>query len=233
LEQNSPIRVVVGEDQPLFRAGVVHVLRDAGFDVVGVAADAKMLVAKARAHAPEVAVIDIQMPPGLVDDGLRAALEIRSGEPAIAVLILSQFLEDRYAIELLGEHPGGVGYLLKDRLANVDSFVDAVRRVVRGESVVDPEVVARLVRRRRGHDPIGQLTPRERDVVAVMAQGRSNQGIAEALVVTESAVERHVTSIFSKLDLPQHAGDHRRVLAVLQYLRLNGARRGVADGPAA
>jgi DNA-binding NarL/FixJ family response regulator len=226
--ETSPIRVVVGEDQPLFREGVIHVLREAGFDVVGAAGDAKMLVAKTRAHSPDVAVIDIHMPPGLGDDGLRAALDIRSGDPGIAVLVLSQFLEDRYAIELLGDRPDGVGYLLKDRLADTGVFVDAVRRVVRGEAVVDPEVVARLVRRRRGHDPIDQLSPRERDVVGLMVQGRSNRGIADALVVTDSAVERHVTSIFSKLGLPQDAGDHRRVLAVLTYLRVDPLGGGPA-----
>jgi DNA-binding NarL/FixJ family response regulator len=221
LLSTSPIRVVVGEDQPLFREGVVHVLRESGIDVVGAAGDALTLVATTRTHSPDVAVVDIHMPPDLGDDGLQAALEIRSGDPSIAVLVLSQFLEDRYAVELLGDRPDGVGYLLKDRLGDTGVFVDAVRRVARGESVVDSEVVARLVRRRRGHDPIEQLSPRERDVVGLMAQGRSNRGIAEALVVTDSAVERHVTSIFAKLGLPLDAGDHRRVLAVLQYLRMD------------
>jgi DNA-binding NarL/FixJ family response regulator len=219
---------VVGEDQPLFREGVVHVLRESGFDVVGAAADAPALVATTRAHSPDVAVVDIHMPPDLGDDGLQAALEIRSEDPSIAVLVLSQFLEDRYAIELLGDRPDGVGYLLKDRLGDTGVFVDAVRRVARGESVVDPEVVALLVRRRRGHDPIDLLSPRERDVVGLMAQGRSNRGIGEALVVTDSAVERHVTSIFSKLGLPLDAGDHRRVLAVLQYLKTDTWSDGVA-----
>jgi DNA-binding NarL/FixJ family response regulator len=210
--------VVVGEDQPLFREGVVHVLRDAGLDVVAEAGDAPDLVRKARAHSPDVAVIDIQMPPNFGEDGLRAAEEIRTIVPAIGVLVLSHFLEDRYAIDLLGDRPDGVGYLLKDRLSDVGTFVDAVRQVARGGSVIDAEVVGRLVGRRRRHDPLDDLTPREREVLALMAEGKSNEGIAEALVVTVSAVERHVTGIFSKLGLPNQGNSHRRVLAVLLYL---------------
>jgi DNA-binding NarL/FixJ family response regulator len=219
LDAHSPIRVVVGEDQPVFREGVVHVLEAAGLEVVGAAASADDLARKARAHAPDVVVADIQMPPNLGDDGLRAVREIRTIVPSIAVLVLSQFLEDRYAIELLGDRPEGVGYLLKDRLADVDSFVRAVRRVALGGSVIEPEVVGRLVGRRGAHDPIDDLTCRQREVLRLMAQGKSNHGIAEALVVTVSAVERQVTNIFADLGLPQDAQEHRRVLAVLRYLR--------------
>jgi DNA-binding NarL/FixJ family response regulator len=211
--------LVVGEDQALFREGVVHVLRASGFDVVATTDNADDLVRKVRAHSPDVAVVDIQMPPRFSDDGLRAAREIRTIRPAIAVLVLSQFLEDSYAIDLLGDRPEGVGYLLKDRVSDVGSFAEAVRRVVRGGSVMDAEVVRGLVGRRRTLDPVDELTVREREVLQLMGQGRSNQGIADALVVTVSAVERHVTSIFAKLGLPNEAQDHRRVLAVLTYLR--------------
>jgi DNA-binding NarL/FixJ family response regulator len=218
MEMPSPMRVVVGEDQPLFREGVVHVLREAGLDVVAVADNARDLVRKTRAHLPDIVIIDIQMPPDFQDDGLSAAREIRTIEPSIAVLVLSQFLEDRYAIALLGDRPEGVGYLLKDRLADVGTFTDAVYRVARGGSAIDAAVVGRLVDRRSRHDPIDELTSRERDVLGLMAEGRSNQGIAGTLVVTVSAVERHVTNIFVKLGLPREAQDHRRVLAVLRYL---------------
>ncbi|HWE10939.1 MAG TPA: response regulator transcription factor [Solirubrobacteraceae bacterium] len=211
-------RVVVGEDQPLFRAGVVHVLKASGFDVVAQAGDAEDLVRKARAHSPDLAVVDIQMPPNLRDDGLRAALEIRQSDPTISVLILSHFLEDRYALALLDDRPEGAGYLLKDRVFDVDSFVDAVHRVSRGGSVVDSEVVSRLVGHRRAHDPIDELTRREREVLGLMAEGKSNRGIAGDLVVTVSAVERHVTSIFATLGLNRDMHEHKRVIAVLRYL---------------
>lgn len=194
-------------------------LTAAGFDVVAATGNAEDLVRKALAHAPDVIVVDIQMPPGFTDDGLRAAREIRAARPATAVLVLSQFLEDRYAIELLDDRPEGKGYLLKDRIADAESFADAVRRVARGGSVIDAEVVGRLVGQRRADDPLDTLTNREREVLGLMAQGRSNQGIADELVVTVSAVERHVTSIFSRLGLPRDTQEHRRVLAVLQYLR--------------
>lgn len=213
------MRVVVGEDQPLVLEGVVHVLREAGFDVVGVAADADDLIRKTRAHKPAVVVTDIQMPPNRSDDGLRAARQIRQRQPGVGVLVLSQFLEDRYALELVGDRPEGVGYLLKDRVGDITSFTEAVRRVAGGGTVLDPAVVARLVGRRRNRSAVEDLSPRERDVLALMAEGRSNQGIAEALVVTVPAVERHVTSIFAKLELPPTTESHRRVLAVLEYLR--------------
>lgn len=219
MASRSPIRVVVGEDQPLFREGVVQILRGAGFDVVASAADAPELVLKARAHRPDVAVIDIQMPPHFSDDGLLAAKEIRAATPRVGILILSQFLDDHYAMDLLGDEPEGVGYLLKDRVADVATLADAVCSVARGDSVVDPQVVGLLVGRRSRRDPVEELTPREREVLTLMAQGKSNPGIADALVVTVSAVERHVTSIFAKLDLGDDPHGHRRVLAVLRYLR--------------
>ena len=197
----------------------MRVLEEAGLEVVAVAGDAEDLVRKAGAHHPDVVITDIQMPPDLTDDGLRAALQIRSTQPEVGVMVLSQFLEDRYALDLVGERAEGVGYLLKDRVGDLALFIDAVRRVARGGSALDPEVVQRMVGRRREGGPLDELTPREREVLGLMAEGRSNQGIADALVVTVAAVERHVTSIFSKLGLQQAPEDHRRVLAVLQYLR--------------
>jgi DNA-binding NarL/FixJ family response regulator len=215
----APIRVVVGEDQPLVREGIVRVLEEAGLEVVGLAADAEDLVRKAGAHHPDVVITDIQMPPDMTDDGLRAAQRIRSSQAAVGVVVLSQFLEDRYALDLVGDRAQGVGYLLKDRVGDLALFIDAVRRVARGGSALDPEVVQRMVGRRREGGPLDELTPREREVLGLMAEGRSNQGIADQLIVTVAAVERHVTSIFSKLGLHQAPEDHRRVLAVLQYLR--------------
>src|SRR3954447_2248631 len=211
------LRVVVGEDQPLVRAGVVRALEEEGFEVVAVAGDAPDLIRKTRAHKPDVVVTDIQMPPDLTDDGLRAALEIRATQPDVGVIVVSQFLEDRYPLELVGDRAKGVGYLLKDRVGDLPSFIDAVQRVANGGSVFDPAVVGRMVGRKRDNSPIDLLTPRERDVVALMAQGRSNHGIAQELVVTVAAVERHVTNIFDKLELPKARDDHRRVLAVLRY----------------
>jgi len=219
VETHSPIRVVVGEDQPLFREGLVHVLRGAGFEVVASAGDAPELVRKARAYTPDVAIVDIHMPPRFEDDGLVAAKEIRASVPTVGILVLSQFLDDRYAVDLLGDRPEGAGYLLKDRVADVAMLADAVTTVARGGSVVDPQVVGLLVGRRRKRDPIDDLTPRERDVLALMAQGKTNPGIADSLVVTVSAVERHVTGIFVKLGLGEDCVGHRRVLAVLCYLR--------------
>ena len=211
-------RVVVGEDQPLYREGVIHVLREAGLDVVAEAGNADDLIRKTRAHRPDVAVIDIRMPPSFSDDGLRAAREIRSIQPSVAVLMLSQFLDTRYAIELLSDRPGGVGYLLKDRLVETTSFVDAVRHVARGGSMIDPEVIGHVLGRRRGARPLDTLTAREREVLGLMAEGLSNEGIAERLVVTISAVERHITSLFNKLGLNGDRRSHRRVHAVLSFL---------------
>ena len=213
------VRVVVGDDEPLVREGVVRVLEGAGFEVVGVAADAPDLVRKTNAHRPDVVVTDIQMPPDRTDDGLRAAIEIRRSRPETGVVVLSQFLEDRYALELVGDRADGVGYLLKERVVDLGLFTESVRRVAAGGSALDPEVVQRMVGRRRAASPLDELTPRERDVMALMAEGRSNGGIAAELVVTVAAVERHVTSIFEKLELRPASEDHRRVLAVLQYLK--------------
>ena len=215
----KPLRVVVGEDEPLVRAGVVTVLEEAGFEVVGVAADAADLARKVNAHEPDVVVADIQMPPRHSDDGLRVAKQIRADHPDIGVVILSQHLETRYALELVGEGAKGVGYLLKERVGDLSLFTAAVRRVARGGSALDPEVVERLVSRPRIAGKIGDLTPRERDVLALMAQGRSNAGIATELSVTVGAVENHVTAIFDKLGLRPQPELHRRVLAVLEYLK--------------
>ena len=209
---------MVGEDQALTREGIVHVLEEGGFDIVATAADAEELLRKTRAHMPDVVVTDIQMPPTLTDDGLRAAQAIRAELPEIGVLVLSQFLEARYALDLVGERARGVGYLLKDRVGDLDTFVDAVRRVASGGSALDPDVVQSMIGRQRIDDPIDELTGREREVLALMAEGRSNKGIAEQLVVTVAAVERHVTSIFGKLGMRPATEDHRRVLAVLGYL---------------
>jgi DNA-binding NarL/FixJ family response regulator len=213
------VRVVVADDSVLLREGVVRLLEENGFEVVGQAGDAEDLIRKVRAHKPDVAVVDIRMPPTNTDDGLRAALEIRAELPDTGVLVLSQYVEEGYALDLVGESAGGVGYLLKDRVADVDRFVDSVRRVADGGSALDPEVVSQLVGRARRDDPIDELTPREREVLELMAEGRSNGAIAEHMVVTERAVEKHVTSIFGKLGLAPAPEDHRRVLAVLAFLR--------------
>ena len=218
MTQQARLRVVVGEDQPLVREGIVHVLTEAGMDVVGVAGDATTLLDQARRHCPDVVVTDIQMPPDRTDDGLRAAQTIRATQPDVGVMVLSQFLEDRYALDLVGDRADGVGYLLKDRVGDLPTFVDAVRRVARGGSWLDPLVVQRMVGRRRALSPMDRLTGREREVLGLIAEGRSNQGIADALVVTPAAVERHISSIFSKLGLYPHRQAHRRVLAVLHYL---------------
>ena len=213
------MRVVVADDSVLLREGVVRLLTENGFDVVGQAGDAEDLIRKVRAHKPDVAVVDIRMPPTNTDDGLRAALEIRAELPDTGVLVLSQYVEEGYALDLVGESAGGVGYLLKDRVADVERFVDSVRRVADGGSALDPEVVSQLVGRARRDDPLEQLTPREREVLTLMAEGRSNNAIAQHMVVTERAVEKHVTSIFGKLGLAPAPEDHRRVLAVLAFLR--------------
>ncbi|HEV2982106.1 MAG TPA: response regulator transcription factor [Solirubrobacteraceae bacterium] len=215
----EPLRVVVGEDEPLVRKGIVAVLQEAGFEVVAVAADATDLVRKTGAHKPDVVVTDIQMPPGNTDDGLRAAQLIRVNQPDVGVIMLSQYLEARYALELVGDRAEGVGYLLKHRVGDLSLFTDAVRRVARGGSALDPEVVERMVARPRGAGPMTELTPREREVLALMAEGRSNASIAAAMTVTVGAVENHVTAIFDKLGLRPEPDTHRRVLAVLKYLK--------------
>jgi DNA-binding NarL/FixJ family response regulator len=212
------MRVVIAEDSVLLREGIARLLEDAGIEVAGQAGDAEDLMRKVRAHKPDLAVVDIRMPPTHVDEGLRAAAEIRSELPDTGVLVLSQYIEERYAMRLLGDGAEGVGYLLKDRVADVDTFVDAARRVAAGGSALDPEVVAKMVGRRRADDPLENLTPREREVMELMAQGLSNRAICERMVVTERAVERHVTSIFAKLGLRETGHDHRRVLAVLRFL---------------
>jgi DNA-binding NarL/FixJ family response regulator len=213
------LRVVLADDSVLLREGVARLLGEAGFEVVGQAGDAEDLLRKVRAHRPDVAVVDVRMPPTHTDEGLRAAVQIRRELPGTGVLVLSQIVEDAYALELVAENAEGVGYLLKDRVADLDRFADAVRRVGEGGSALDPEVVAQLLGRRRRDDPLEELTPREREVLELMAEGRSNHAIAEQMVVTERAVEKHVTSIFSKLGLPPAPEDHRRVLAVLTFLR--------------
>ena len=212
-----PMRVVLGEDSLLLRAGVARLLEDAGIEVVGQAGDFDDVLRKVRAHKPDVAIVDIKMPPTHTDEGLKAALIIRSELPGTAVLVLSQYVEREYASELLAENAEGVGYLLKERVADLDRFIDAVRRVADGGSALDPEVVSQMLARRSA-GPLDQLTAREREVLALMAEGRSNHAIASELVVTERAVEKHVTGIFGKLGLPATAEDHRRVLAVLAYL---------------
>jgi DNA-binding NarL/FixJ family response regulator len=219
MSEERALRVVIGEDQALLREGVVRLLADAGFEVVAEAADAPDLVRKVGAHKPDVAIVDVQMPPGNTDDGLRAAIEIRDLQPGVGVLVLSQFAEERYALDLIGDSAEGVGYLLKDRVADFANFADAVRRVAKGGSALDPTVVSRMLGRRRRDDPLEQLTPREREVLELMAEGRSNRGIAEVMVVTPNAVEKHVTSIFAKLGVSEAPADHRRVLAVLTFLR--------------
>jgi DNA-binding NarL/FixJ family response regulator len=219
MADTPPLRVVVGEDQPLVRAGVVHALEEDGFEIVAVAEDAPDLLRKTRAHKPDVVVTDIQMPPDSTDDGLRAAMEIRATQPGIGVVVLSQSLEDRYALDLVGDRAGGVGYLLKERVGDLALFTDAIRRVARGGSALDPEVVQRMVGRRRAGSPLEDLTPRELQVLGLMAEGRSNRGIADELIVTVPAVERHITSIFGKLALRAVPEDHRRVLAVLEFLK--------------
>jgi DNA-binding NarL/FixJ family response regulator len=216
---SDPLRVVIGEDDVLMREGIARVLGEAGYDVAAVAGDADDLLRKALAHRADVVVADVQMPPGHGDDGLRAATEVRKRRPDTAVLILSKFYEEDYALDLIGERPEGVGYLLKERIGDVHAFVDAVGRVAAGGSALDPEVVGRMLGRRRRSGPLDDLSPRERDVLAAMAEGKSNHGIAEQLVITEASVEKHVTNIFHKLGLGPSHTDHRRVLAVLTYLR--------------
>jgi DNA-binding NarL/FixJ family response regulator len=212
------VRVVLAEDSVLLREGVARLLREAGFEVVGQASNADELLLKVRSYSPDVAIVDIRMPPTHTDEGLRAAQEIRERHPGTGVLVLSQYAEPAYAMELLSESAEGVGYLLKDRVSDVNDFCAAVRRVAEGGSALDPTVVSQLVGRRRRDDPVSDLTPRETEVLELMAEGRSNQAIGERLFITPRAVEKHVTSIFGKLGLAAAAEDHRRVLAVLAYL---------------
>ncbi len=211
--------MVIADDSVLLREGIVRLLEESDFEVVGQAGDAEDLLRKVGAHKPDVAVVDVRMPPTHTDEGLRAARRIRAEHPATAVLVLSQYVEEAYALELLSESSERTGYLLKDRISDVASFTDALRRVANGGSALDPEVVGLLLGRRRRDDPLAALTPREREVLGLMAEGRSNSGMAAALVVSERAVEKHVTAILSKLDLPPAVEDHRRVLAVLAFLR--------------
>ncbi len=220
------MRVVVADDSVFVRAGVVRLLEGAGFEVVAQAGDAEDLVRKVSAHRPDVAVIDVRMPPTHTDDGLRAAIKLRAEQPGVGLLVLSQYVEEDSAHELLGGGAKGVGYLLKDRVSDVERFVDAVRRVGSGGSVLDPEVVSQLLGRRSGEGELEELTAREREVLAAMAEGLSNHAIAERLVVSEGAVEKHVTSIFGKLGLAATTDAHRRVLAVLAYLRAPAVPNG-------
>jgi DNA-binding NarL/FixJ family response regulator len=212
------MRVVVADDSVLLREGVVRLLEEAGFEVVAQAGDAEDLMRKVRAHKPDLAIVDVRMPPSNTDEGLRAATEIRAELPDVGVLVLSQYVEAAYARELLAENAEGLGYLLKDRVADIAGFADAARRVGAGGTALDPEVVSQLLGKGGGDDPLESLTAREREVLGVMAEGRSNGAIAEQLVISERAVEKHVTSIFSKLDLAAAPEDHRRVLAVLRYI---------------
>ena len=213
------MRVVIADDSVLLREGIVRLLEDAGMEIVGQAGDAEDLLRKVAAHRPDVALVDVRMPPDHTDEGLRAALEIRERFPDCGVLVLSQVIETGSALELLAGGGTGIGYLLKDRVGDIERFTDAVRRVAEGGSALDPDVVAALLGRGRSGEAFAVLTPREREVLVLMAEGRSNRAVAAALVVSERAVEKHVTSIFSKLDLPPAEGDHRRVLAVLAFLR--------------
>jgi DNA-binding NarL/FixJ family response regulator len=213
------MRVVLAEDSVLLREGLARLLTETGFEVVGQCETTDDLLLKVRSYSPDVVIVDIRLPPTHTDEGLRAAQEIRKRHPSVGVLVLSQYLELGLAMKLLAESAEGVGYLLKDRVSDVKEFAAAVRRVVEGGSAIDPTIVTQLLRRRRGDDPLDEITPREHDVLALMAEGRSNQAIADRLVITERAVQKHITRIFQKLGLAASEDDHRRVLAVLAYLR--------------
>ncbi|WP_240805120.1 response regulator transcription factor [Streptomyces sp. A1547] len=212
------MRAVIAEDSVLLRIGLVKVLEMAGFEVAAETGDAEALLAAVAEHRPDLALVDVRMPPGFTDEGVRAALMIRRQWPGTSVLLLSQYVEERYAADLLADRTGGIGYLLKQRVADVEEFIDALKRVAAGGTALDPQVVSQLLLRRGGIDPLERLTPREREVLALMAEGRSNAGIAAQLVISESAVAKHINNILAKLDLPQADGDHRRVLAVLRFL---------------
>jgi DNA-binding NarL/FixJ family response regulator len=211
------MRVLIAEDLALLRDGLTRLLRDNGFDVVGAVDNADALVHAARAEKPDIAIVDVRLPPSFRDEGIRAALELRATVPETAILVVSQYVEHEYATELLASGGGGIGYLLKDRIMHVDDFVDAVRRVARGGTALDPEVVAQLLGRRGGH--LDGLSPRELEVLGLMAEGRSNTAIASSLYLSVGAVEKHIASIFTKLGLRQAAEDHRRVLAVLAFMQ--------------
>lgn len=213
-----PLRVAIAEDSVILRDGLVQLLLDRGFEITAAVADAGALRDAVGRQRPDVAVVDIRMPPSFTDEGLRAAIELRRHYPGLAILMFSQYIETRYAEELLGNDAAGIGYLLKDRVADVSQFVEALMRVASGGTALDPEVVTQLMGSSRRRDSISALTARERDVLSLMAEGRTNTAIADSLCVSEGAVEKHVTNIFSKLDLPVSQSDHRRVLAVLRYL---------------
>jgi len=213
------VRIVIGEDSVLLREGLTRLLREAGHCVVAAVGDAPALIAAVADNTPDVALVDVRMPPTFTDDGLRAAVEARRRQPGLAVLVLSQYVEEVYAHDLLADGGRGVGYLLKDRMQDLDTLEDALTRVASGGSVLDPEVVAQLLVRRRSGVPLDSLSPREREVLALMAEGRSNSAIAERLVISDGAVEKHVSGIFTRLGLPPSEADHRRVLAVLAWLR--------------
>jgi DNA-binding NarL/FixJ family response regulator len=215
---DQPLRVVIAEDSGLIREALARLIGESGGVVVAKVGDGPSLVAAIEEHRPDVSVVDVRMPPSQRDEGLRAAIEARRRVPGTPVLVLSQYVERQYATELLADRAGGVGYLLKDRVADIREFMDALRRVARGGTALDPEVVAQLMVSRRADDPLAALTPREREVLAAMAEGRTNHGIAELLHITEGATEKHITNIFGKLELPESPNDHRRVLAVLAYL---------------
>lgn len=213
------MRVVIAEDSVLLRAGLIKLLSAAGIEVLAAVGDAGELLAAVPVHRPDAVIVDVRMPPSHTDEGIRAALVIRRQWPEVAVLVLSQYVEERYAADLLSANTSSVGYLLKDRVADVGEFVAALRRVADGGTALDPEVVSQLLLRRNA-DPLGRLTPREHEVLRLMAEGRSNSGIAQTLVITDSAVAKHINSIFTKLDLRPGDGDHRRVLAVLRFLEV-------------
>jgi DNA-binding NarL/FixJ family response regulator len=215
----DPVRVAIADDSVLLREGIARLLEESGFDVVAKARDADELLRLVGAHKPDIAVVDVRMPPTHTDEGVHAAQRIRAEYPDTAVLVLSQYVEEAYALDLFSESTERTGYLLKDRVADVETFTDAVRRVANGGTALDPEVVALMLGRRRRADPLAALTAREREVLGLMAEGRSNSAMAAALGISDRAVEKHVTAILSKLDLPPAAEDHRRVLAVLRFLR--------------
>jgi DNA-binding NarL/FixJ family response regulator len=223
-DAGGTLRVVVGEDDVLMREGIVRLLAEAGLEVVGQAGDADDLLRKALAHRPDIAIVDVQMPPHGGDDGLVAAIELRRRMPSVGVLVLSQFNEESYALDLIGDSAEGVGYLLKERVGDVDTFVSAIRRVAKGGTALDAAVVQRMLGRDRGDDPLRDLTPREHAVLAVMAEGKSNMGVAATLSISEAAVEKHVTAIFRKLHIGVASTEHRRVRAVLAYVQSTGRR---------